>query len=136
MSDDYGDYGDDDYDDNGEGGIFGDDRDAYERTNIMETVDLKNPKQRFLHFITENASIYPDISEDDLEKIKTVVKQFRDIEYENYNVDGILIGFIIYKQKFNTKKINELHSKYDTTAYKFDMIRYARLWDYHLKISK
>lgn len=124
------------YDDNDENGI-GLERDAYDRMNQVEVVDMKNPKDKFYYLINQNYDNF-GITKSQLEKIKNVVSDFRELQFENYNVDGILAGYAMYRSKPKNKK--EFDAKYDElkphiNASKFDIARYMKLWTNHLSKS-
>lgn len=108
---------------------------GYDRINKVEAVDMKNPKDKFLYLLNQNFDNF-GISQNGLEKIKEVVSNFRELELESYNVDGILAGYAMYKHKPKNKssfdeKYNEIIKH--VNASKCDIVRYMRLWQLHLK---
>ena len=126
MYDDY-DYYDDNEEDERE---YGAARDAYEQIN-EEYIDLKDPKNKFAYEMSKRFHIY-DLTEEDQKIITGITKTFSEKEYINYNVDGIVVGYIVYKNKFNAKKIKKLSQEHKKNASSFDMIRYGRLWEKYL----
>lgn len=125
------DYGDDnDYGFEGDGGdYYGDEREVFERTN-KEYVDLKNPKDKFNYDVNEKLSDY-DITDFDKKIIQSVFDNFNELQYSSYNVDGLLIGFVVYKNK--SKKESYLKPLVESNKFSiFDIFRYSRLWEIFL----
>lgn len=135
---DYNDYPDDDY--NGDGGYdedgdrYGLEREANERMNVAE-VDRRNPKDNFNYLIAENYDLF-NLTEKDFHNIREKVAYFSDIEYQNYNAEGILAGYAAYKKggMKNKKKFDELYNEISKKLElsKCDLLRYARLWKLYL----
>lgn len=128
-----------------EEGIFGDYEDvyekgAYDRMTDVDKLDRKNPKD-VLIFNLNNEAFCFGIDEDQLEKIKsTYISEFTNLEYQNYNAKGLLLGYVLYKSKVSNKKeFMEIYNKYKdcSDASVCDAIRYMRLWKLYLrKIQK
>lgn len=150
--DDYGDdfdegvvedYGDDmgefDVEEEGEG-RYGDEKGAYDRTNKVDEVDMKNPKERFKYELGQRMAQYGVFGDSDgggaRSKIFDVVDSFNIRQCLNYNPDGILLGFM--SRKINAeKKFISFAQEYKQTATIYDILRYKRLWNLHLdKIKK
>jgi len=116
---------------------YGLERDAYDRMNQVEVVDMKNPKDKFYYLLNQNYDNF-GITKSQIEKIKNVVSEFRELQFENYNVDGILAGYAMYKSKPKSKKDFDLkfdEIKSNINASKFDVARYMSLWINHLSKS-
>lgn len=128
------DYFQDEYGDEEGGGEYGMERGYEERTYQVNMADMKTPKDKFIFSVSQKYHLY-GITDSQLENIKEVVSRFKDLEFQNYNIDGLLLGFLVSKKM---SKFNDLYEQFKeiVNASKSDILRYARLWTLHLNKSE
>lgn len=112
---------------------------AFDRMNVAETVDMHNPKEKFIFILNQNYS-YFGITESQFDKIKSdVISKFKENEFQNYNAKAILMGYKLYKEKVNSQSsFKNVFTEYKETfgGSEFDAIRYLRLWKLYLSKNK